>query len=122
MAKSKRKKPPSFRVPLFNNAKVVLLRSRKEAAEYLDKLGLEFDTTGYDGFAYDHRKEGEIPLLLIAVFRHEPHILAHEACHIAFDICNHVGVPTPNNEMNETYCYLVQSIMQKFLPHLRSSE
>ncbi|ROS20952.1 hypothetical protein [Raoultella terrigena] len=119
MAKKKWPKPPEYRVPLFNNAKVVLLRSRDEADDYLSRLGLEFDTTGYDGFAYDHRKGRKIPLLIIAVFLHEPSVLAHEVCHIAFDICNHVGVPTPNDEMNETYCYLVQRILQEFLPYIK---
>ena len=118
MAKTKWPKPPSFSVPLFNCADIVLLREREEADEYLGKLGLDFDLTGFNGFAYSHHREGKVPLLIIGVFVHEPQVLAHEVCHIAFEICHHVGVPTNNNEMNETFCYLVQRIMYAFLPYL----
>ncbi|EKN3396458.1 hypothetical protein O1Y80_004713 [Yersinia enterocolitica] len=119
MAKTKWPKPPKYSVPLFNCAEIVLLREKEEAIEYLDRLGLSFDLNGFNGFAYSHHREGKAPIMIIAVFVHEPQILAHEACHIAFDICNHVGVPTPNDGMNETFCYLVQQIVSAFLPHIR---
>ncbi|MEX3036439.1 hypothetical protein AB4K08_01030 [Serratia fonticola] len=90
------------------------------AKEKGTSLGLEFDLSGFNGFAYTHLIEGKPPLLLIGVFLHEPQILAHEACHTAFEICNHVGVPTPNDSQNETFCYLVQRIMHAFMPHITS--
>ncbi|WP_145579771.1 hypothetical protein [Yersinia vastinensis] len=119
MAKTKWPKPPKYSVPLFNCAEIVLLREKEEAIEYLYRLGLSFDLNGFNGFAYSHHREGKTPIMIIAVFVHEPQILAHEACHTAFDICNHVGVPTPNDGMNETFCYLVQQIVSAFLPYLK---
>lgn len=114
-------RPPRYSVPLFNCADVILLRDRQEASEYLGKLGLSFDLDGFNGFAYSHVRKGKPPLLIMGVFLHEPSVLAHEACHIAFEICNHVGVPTNNNEMNETFCYLVQRIVYAFLPYIQES-
>lgn len=112
------KRPPTYSVPLFNCADIVLLREREEAKIYLAKLGLEWDMSGFNGFAYSHQREGKAPLLIMGIFLHEPSVLAHEACHIAFEICHHVGVPTNNNEMNETFCYLVQRIVYAFTPYL----
>ncbi|CNL09521.1 hypothetical protein [Yersinia aldovae] len=119
MAKSKWPKPPTYQVPLFNCADIVLLRQREEATDYFSRLGLEFDLAGFNGFAYTYLAEGKPPLLIIGVFLHEPQILAHEACHTAFEICNHVGVPTPNDTQNETFCYLVQRIMYAFMPYIQ---
>ena len=112
-------KPPRFSVPLFNCADVVLLRDRKEADAYLLKLGINFDLSGFNGFAYTHHRDGKVPIMMIGVFLHEPQILAHEACHIAFDICQLVGVPTPNDQINETFCYLVQRIVHAFMPFIQ---
>ncbi|MBJ9110088.1 hypothetical protein I5449_01625 [Citrobacter sp. FDAARGOS_156] len=115
-------KPPRYQVPLFNCADIILLRSREEAKEYLSKLGLEWDMSGFNGFAYSHQREGKTPLLIMGVFVHEPSVLAHEACHLAFEICHHVGIPTNNNEMNETFCYLVQRIVYAFLPYIQEQQ
>lgn len=122
MAKSRWPSPPRYSVPLFNCADIVLLRDREEATEYLARLDLSWDLSGFNGFAYSHQRAGKTPLLIIGVFIHEPQVLAHEVCHIAFEICHHVGVPTNNNEMNETFCYLVQRIMYAFLPHIQKDQ
>lgn len=117
-AKSKKVRPPSFKVPLFNNADIVLLRDRDEADQYLSGIGLNFNLSGYDGFAYSHIVNGDLPLLIVGVLKHQHDVLAHELCHVAFEICNLVGVPTPNDGMNETFCYLVQRLMQQMVPFI----
>lgn len=115
-------KRPTFSVPLFNCSDVTLFLSEDDADKYLRKLGINFDLSGVNGFAHTHHRHGKPPIMMIGVFVHEPQVLAHEACHIAFDICQLVGVPTPNDQINETFCYLVQRIVYAFLPYMKGEK
>ncbi|MCS3430040.1 hypothetical protein [Klebsiella sp. BIGb0407] len=115
-------KHPTFSVPLFNCSDVILFLDRDDAVKYLRRMGRDFDLSGMNGFAYTHHRDGKTPIMMMGVFLHEPQILAHEACHIAFDICQLVGVPTPNDQINETFCYLVQRIVYAFLPYLQAQD
>ncbi len=108
-----------MRTPLFNCARIVLLRDREQATKYIKKLtGEEFEFSGYDGFELE-RGAKDRRTIMLGVFNGSPAILAHEASHAAFEICNIIGQPTPNGETNETFCYLVQRIVERFLPLIK---
>ncbi|WP_413724665.1 hypothetical protein [Sodalis sp. RH16] len=117
---AKKNKHPEMRTPLFNCARIVLLRDREQAAKYIKKLtGEEFDFSGYDGFEMERAAKNRRTIML-GVFNDSAATLAHEAGHVAFEICSIVGIPTPNDHTNETFCYLVQRIMEKFLPMIKA--
>lgn len=109
-----------MRTPLFNCARIVLLRDREQATKYIKKLtGEEFDFSGYDGFELE-RGAKDRRTIMLGVFNGSAATLAHEASHVAFEICSIVGLPTPNDQTNETFCYLVQRIVERFLPLIKA--
>ncbi|QWA09534.1 hypothetical protein GTU79_19530 [Sodalis ligni] len=81
--------------------------------------GEEFDFSGYDGFELE-RGAKDRRTIMLGVFNGSAATLAHEASHVAFEICSIVGLPTPNDQTNETFCYLVQRIVERFLPLIKA--
>ncbi len=109
----------TFHPPLFNCSPIHLVKSKEEAAAFFKwmKVG-EWDFTGYQGFQTKLSGKNGLPVIVIGVFDAKVATLAHECCHAAFEVCNIVGVPTPNDGMNETFCYLVQRMVEHFQKHL----
>ncbi|TPG60120.1 hypothetical protein [Ewingella americana] len=120
MKKTKISKPPEMRVPLFNCARIVFFTDKEIARKYIKKLsGKVFDFEGYDGFEWMYQTSKRT-FIIIAVFNNSAACLAHEAAHATFEICNIVQEPVKVESTNETFCYLIQRIMERFLPYLSS--
>lgn len=119
MSKKKSSKYPiKMRVPLFNCATILFFNDPSEAITHIEKLsGQRFNLDGHDGFEWMYETEDKLYIFL-AVFNKSAATLAHEAAHTTFEICNIVKTTVSETRDNETFCYLLQRIMEKFLPHL----
>ncbi|EHM1384080.1 hypothetical protein KFS98_003567 [Salmonella enterica] len=119
MGKKKSSKYPiKMRVPLFNCATILFFNDPSEAIAYIKKIsGNDFTFNGYDGFEWMYETEDKVYIIL-ATFNKSVATLAHEAAHATFEICNIVQTRVSEDRDNETFCYLLQRIMEKFVPHL----
>lgn len=94
----------------------------KTWARCLDYMGLK-PGGGANGKASlnIHSKTGD-KVILVGVFDGELSTLVHECGHVAFWILDHVGVKLADGEGNEAYCYLLQTLVDLFLPHLKEKQ
>ncbi|MEM5400845.1 hypothetical protein [Paraburkholderia unamae] len=49
---------------------------------------------------------------ILGVFDNNLYTLVHEAAHCTFFLCDHIGIETRPGDANETYCYLLDGIVQ----------
>ncbi|MCW6598673.1 hypothetical protein [Yersinia ruckeri] len=110
--------PIKMRVPLFNCATILFFNNPTEAIAHVEKIsGQKFKLDGHDGFEWKYETKDNV-FIFLAVFDKSAATLAHEAAHAAFEICDIVQTKVSEDRDNETFCYLLQRIMEKFLPHL----
>lgn len=107
-------------VPLFECGEIVYCDSRKQFRRVYKDCGVEPPMKAYlhslGGAAHtlENKATGQ-RLFLVGVFDGEMATLAHEAAHVAFYICDAVGVEVRRGEANETFCYLVEYIVAQGL-------
>lgn len=113
---------PLFDVPLFENSRIYLCRNKtqwQEAHQYLgataDKLDRKGATNTFQSLS------GKKDVHLLGVFDGTMSTLAHEAAHITFDICHLAGVEVETGKANETFCYLLDSIMRFAEPYVKQN-
>lgn len=111
---------PSMKVPLFDNGSVYLCRDFEEWKAVHAAAGLAVDenhrfSSGLCRYIYHRNKRR----FVVCVNSGKASTLAHELGHICFEICSLVGVPCREGEGNETFCYLLGSLMDYFLPHIK---
>lgn len=121
MAKAKWQKLPALTIPLFQSANVYLAVTRDEF-QYADKfLGGSIGDRPFNlGLAsnYENTETGE-RVYLIGVFDNQISTLVHECAHVCFYVCADVGVTTNPEDSNETYCYLLDRMVSRFLQYLK---
>ncbi len=113
-------KLPKMKVPLFHCGTIYFCRNTTEFEYFFNVVDAEMpNTRTLNGLSsnYTNTKTGE-RIFLIALFNNSISTLAHEISHIAFNICDVVGVEVTEKKANETFCYLVGNIMDFALKHL----
>lgn len=102
-----------MKVPLFESGDVYFCRHTSEWLKMFEHLKLSdsisSDTVGRSTVLVS--KNGHC-IYLIGVFNGSMATLAHEAAHIAFCICRHVGVEVNQEKSNETFCYLLTRLVE----------
>lgn len=112
-------KLPKMTVPLFESGTIVFCSDFSEWHSLHGKLGIDTEDTGSNGLSHTLSSD-KGTLHIIAVFNGKLSTLAHECAHMAFDICNRVGVEVEPGRANETYCYLISRLVEFAEPHLKS--
>lgn len=103
---------PKMPIPLFDNGHVFLCTTKKQwqlAHEYLNSE-VKFIDRGGCSNSFINKSNG-LDIYLLGWFDRKTSTLAHEAAHIALDICYTVGVDVIAGKANETLCYLIDNIV-----------
>ncbi|WP_133141452.1 hypothetical protein [Moraxella caviae] len=83
--------------------------NRQKAHEVLSSSATLLDRVG-GANTFRHTKGG-LDIYLLGVFDNKVSTIAHEAAHIAFDICHTVGIEVSTGRANETFCYLLDFLV-----------
>lgn len=83
-------------------------------------LGAEPPPDGSSGLCYPWHSYQSKRILLVTVLQGSVPTLAHEMCHVTFNVLGYAGVPIENDAANESYCYLMGHLMQEALTHLKA--
>lgn len=125
--KEKKEKWPkleSYLVPLFQSSWVYLCTTREDWLQAHRNLKAESNNVqkvaGCVRHFYDEIT-GE-NMYLMGVFDGKVSTLVHECAHTCFYVCADVGVPIDTSSPNETYCYLLERMFERFLPHIKVNE
>lgn len=81
--------------------------------------------SGLDNGLYPTRDNlTDIPFngYLIGVFDQQIATLVHECAHVCFYVCSDVGVTTRPEDANETYCYMLDRMVNHFLPFIQEKQ
>lgn len=114
---------PSFEVPLFQCGLVYLCLSREDWENAHSEMSSNAQMLDRQGAANTFRNlNGGHDIYLLGVFDGNPSTLAHEAAHIVFDICGSVGVDVVIGEANETFCYLLEAIVEFAMKKIKGHE
>lgn len=117
------RKLPRLLVPLFECGTVYLCKSREEWIAAYEWLNVDDgDPDRFAGLAHTLNYEDKQTLYMIGVFDGNISTLVHEAAHVAFYICRDVGVTLDINDSNETYAYLIESIIRCFGKYVGDKE
>jgi hypothetical protein len=120
----KRKWPKitEFIVPIYGGrvALVKSLKVWKQCVDYLAGPGKEMPT-GCGG-AHQHFTAPGSSVYLVGVFDGRKSTLVHELAHCTFSVMDHVGIPTPPDEKNEAYCYLLDALFEKLEPKIKGKK
>lgn len=110
---------PSLLVPLFRCGRVYLFTDRQMLAEATTALGVEMDDLdGSEGVSQQiEGQEGEYAFIL-GVFDRKLTTLVHELSHVTFNIMARVGVTVDAQDPNETFCYMLEELLEFFLPFI----
>lgn len=104
---------PNLEVPLFRSGLVYICRTTDEWVTAHEALGAEPLMMERRGAANTFRSiSGGQDIHLLGVFDASPSSLAHEAAHIVFDICHSAGIEVEAGKANETFCYLLDAIVE----------
>ncbi|QIA76157.1 hypothetical protein [Rodentibacter caecimuris] len=104
---------PYLNVPLFESSRVYLCLSREEWQQAHSFFNVKADKLDRRGAANTFKSlSANQDIHLLGWFDGEFSTLAHEAAHIVFDICYLVGIEVEAGKANETFCYLLDCIMQ----------
>lgn len=112
---------PQFKLPLFSGHSVYLCVNKEEWEAAHLSLGVEAKMLDRKGTANSFQSlSGQDDVHLLGVFDGKTSTLAHEAAHIVFDICHLIGVDVQAGKANETFCYLLDHIMQFAEPYIKA--
>lgn len=102
-----------------------LPRNNQRQFQHADKfLGGSGDEKPFNlGLAsnYENTDTGE-RCYLIGVFDQQIATLVHECAHVCFYVCSDVGVTTRPEDANETYCYMLDRMVNHFLPFIQEKQ
>ncbi|QPB42217.1 hypothetical protein [Rodentibacter haemolyticus] len=111
---------PKFDVPLFDGRCIYLCRSKDEWVNAHQFFGITAEKLDRKGAANTFQSlSGQQDIHLLGVFDGQSSTLAHEAAHIIFDICHLVGIDVETSKANETFCYLLDSVMRFAEPYIK---
>lgn len=112
---------PCLEVPLFKSGNIYICVTLDEWEAAHNELGAEPKMLGRSGAANTFRElNGGQDIYLIGAFDGKPSTLAHEVAHIVFDICHFVGIEVESGKANETFCYLLDTIVEFAYPYLNN--
>lgn len=116
-------KLPSFEVPLFQCGLVYLCLNHEDWARAHNEMDSDAQMLDRQGAANTFRNlDGGYDIYLLGVFDNNPSTLAHEAAHIVFDICSSVGIDVDRGRANETFCYLLEAIVEFAMKEIKGHE
>lgn len=105
-------KLPSMKIPLFESGIVYFINNKEDWADVHKELNTTPTMRGEVGQANTFVSNNSQPdIHLLGVFDESVSTLAHESAHLAFDVCDSVGVEVEAGKANETFCYLLDSIV-----------
>lgn len=103
---------PHTTIPLFNSGILYICRTPKEWIDAHNQLNAEPNLLDRVGGANTFKNtQGGLDIHLIGVFDNKPSTIAHEVAHIVFDICHTVGIEVQTGQANETFCYLLDCLV-----------
>lgn len=105
-------KLPKMAVPLFSPGTIFLCQTREEWIAAHRALGSTASMLERRGAANTFRGQGVPDIYLLGVFDGAPATAAHEAAHLVFDICAQAGVKVVPGEANETFCHLLDAVVE----------
>lgn len=114
---------PKYHVPLFEGRYVYLCLTKDDwinAHQYVGATAKNLDRRGAANSF--HSLSGDEDIHLLGVFDGQTSTLAHEAAHLVFDICHLVGVEVEVGRSNETFCYLLDSIIRFAEPYIKNQQ
>lgn len=108
---------PSLLVPLFKCGRVYLFTDRQVLTRATEALGVESEELNSSiGVSRQiEGPDGEYAFVL-GVFEGGVSTLVHELAHVTFNIMARVGVTVDERENNETFCYMLEELVEFFLP------
>lgn len=103
---------PHTTIPLFKSGIIYLCRTKDEWINAHKTLGGNATLLDRAGGANTFKNtQGGLDIHLIGVFDNKPSTIAHEVAHIVFDICQTVGIEVKTGQANETFCYLLDYLV-----------
>lgn len=116
-------KAPMMPVPLFESGKIYFCSTRGKWKEAHEALGAVAKMLDRRGAANTFRAtDGSPDIYLLGVFDHSVATLAHESAHLVFDICEAVGIDVERGRANETFCHLLDKIVEFGSQYLTANE
>lgn len=114
----------SYLVPLFQSSWVYLCTSREDWLQAHRNLKAEPNNVNKIAGCVRHFHDGITGenMYLVGVFDGKVSTLVHECAHACFYVCNDVGVRVDTAERNETYCYMIERMVDRFMPHVKPLE
>lgn len=104
---------PYIEVPLFQSGLVYLCQTPDQWEKAHEELGATATMIQRRGAANTFRSlTGGKDIHLLGVFDGTAATLAHEAAHIVFDVCHSVGINVEPGMANETFCYLLDTLVE----------
>lgn len=76
----------------------------------------------FRGWQLPAGENGEDEGYLVGVFDQQIATLVHECAHVCFYVCSDVGVTTRPEDANETYCYMLDRMVNHFLPFIQEKQ
>lgn len=114
----------SYMVPLFQSSWIYLCTTKEEWNQAHRNLKADPNNTGrLVGCVRNFRDDvtGE-NMYLVGVFDGKLSTLVHECAHACFYVCSDVGIKIDPAERNETYCYMLDRMFDRFAPHIKPQE
>lgn len=123
-SKVKWPKVESYLVPLFHSSWVYLFTTPEDWKQAHRHLGVDLNNLVRINGCVRHFYEASTGenMYMIGVFDGKVSTLVHECAHACFYVCSDVGVPIDTSEPNETYCYMLERMFERFLPHIKVNE
>lgn len=104
---------PRLEIPLFQCGFIYLCQNHQDwelAHEEMGSPAALMDRRGGSN-AFRNLSGGQ-DIYILGIFDGSAATAAHEAAHIVFDICHSVGVSVECGKANETFCYLLDAIVE----------
>ncbi len=117
-------KVQSYLIPLFHSSWVYLFTTIDDWKQAHRHLGIEVNNLSRINGCVRHFHDpstGE-NMYMVGVFDGKLSTLVHECAHACFYVCNDVGVRVDTAERNETYCYMIERMFERFMPYIKTSE
>lgn len=100
-------------IPLFKSGKVYLCKTQQEWIDAHRALNAEVKLLDRVGASNSFKHlDGGMDIHLLGWFDQKPSTLAHESAHLIFDICHEIGIRVESGQANETFCYLLDSLVE----------
>lgn len=104
---------PQMTIPLFESGQVYFCGTRKDWKYAHEVMGSNANMLDRRGGANTFKSmDGGLDVHLLGVFDDSASTLAHESAHLVFDICETVGVDIEKGKANETFCHLLDKIVE----------